>query len=182
MFPIHVRPNSFCVYAHYVLDVCIYVGMGSYSRAFSKHKRSKNWITLTENGYDVVIMHVFVSRKEAECCECELIKSIKPVCNLFHFPGWIPPHFIGNTWNSGRKHSVETRAKLSVSQKESWKKTKRKTGTRKPVKPIRCVNTGIVYKGLREAARALDMSPSAISQCINGNRLSAGGLKFVREA
>lgn len=42
-------------------------------------------------------------------------------------------------------------------------------------KKIICVETGKVYKAIKDAARELNLSDSHISQCCNGNRQTCGG-------
>lgn len=37
-----------------------------------------------------------------------------------------------------------------------------------------------IYNGLREAARMTGAHPSTISQCINGKKKHAAGLRFIR--
>ena len=174
-----VRLGEFCVYIHYVDDEPIYVGMGSASRAFNFKLRSVQWKEKTANGYRVVIESWWPSKDKAYDHEVKLIKLLRPACNMVH-NGWVQPGLAGNTWNIGRKHSEEAKKKLSASQKTSWEKTKRATGRRRPTKPIKCLDTGVVYDGLREAARQTGTHPSLISQCINNKRKHAAGLKFIR--
>jgi hypothetical protein len=42
------------------------------------------------------------------------------------------------------------------------------------------LDTGIIYDGLREAARQTGAHFTSISQCINGSKKTAGGLRFIR--
>lgn len=178
MFEMEIR-GGVCIYAHYVADQLIYIGMGTLERAFRVAFRPKAWQEKTKNGYRVVILCWFDNRKEAAREEKKLIKAFNPTCNLAHSVNYVS-HSIGNTWNIGRKLSKETKLKLSVSQKLSWEKTKRITGSRKPTKPIQCLDTGMIYSGLRDASRQTGACPSSISQCLNGFRRTAGGLRFQR--
>lgn len=41
--------------------------------------------------------------------------------------------------------------------------------------PVRCVETGVVYKSLEEAAKTLNLSKPNICNCCKGNRHTAGG-------
>ena len=67
------------------------------------------------------------------------------------------------TWNKGRSWSIEERKKFSQVQK-----------TRKPVQ---CVETGVIYLGIREAERQTGINRCSIKDCCN-NRAhckTAGG-------
>lgn len=172
-------PNKYCVYGHYVDDKLIYVGFGVSSRPFARANRSVEWAETAANGYDVYIFDWFDSAKEASIVESQLIKRYAPQCNKIH-NGWVNPASVGNTWNLGKRHSEESKRIMSAKQKESWLLTKRTTGRRRPTKPIKCLETGIVYDGLRDAARQTGVHYTCISQCINGHRKAVGGLRFVR--
>ena len=45
-------------------------------------------------------------------------------------------------------------------------------------KPVRCIETGVIYPSTREAERILGIHHSSISSCCNGTRQTAGGLHF----
>lgn len=42
-------------------------------------------------------------------------------------------------------------------------------------KPIKCLETGVVYPSATEAARQTNINQSSISQCCNGKQEIAGG-------
>jgi hypothetical protein len=44
--------------------------------------------------------------------------------------------------------------------------------------PILCIETGVIYSSLREAARAINRSWKQISECVRGNALTAGGFHW----
>jgi len=48
----------------------------------------------------------------------------------------------------------------------------------KPKKPVRCIETGVVYESCSEAGRQLETSPSKISMCCNGKRKTTGGFHW----
>lgn len=168
-----------CIYAHYVGEELIYIGSGTMERAFTVRNRSPEWKNLTSNGYSVVIIQRYNSKDQAEEEEKRLIKELNPRCNLI-YNGWVNPKAIGNSWNVGRKHSAVSKAIMSARQKASWIDTKRKTGRRRPRQPIKCLDTGAIYDGLRAAAKYTNVHFTCISQCVNGHRKTAGGLRFVR--
>ena len=173
---ISVPPNQTCVYAHYVGEQLIYIGVGSIERAFRIWCRSPEWKKLTRNGYRVEVIQWFENREDALEAEKRLIQELRPTTNLLH-NGYIPPHNIGCSWNVGRKHSDVSRAIMSARQKASWVKTKIH---RRPKVAIKCIDTGEVYPGLIEASKATAANYTSISQCINGHRRKAGGLIFVK--
>ena len=45
-------------------------------------------------------------------------------------------------------------------------------------KKVICVETGIIYNSIIEAAKAVDISPSSISGCCKGKRKTAAGLHW----
>ena len=57
------------------------------------------------------------------------------------------------------------------------KKTDAKNG-KKRSKPVRCVETNIIYISAHEASRQLSISQGNISSCCSGKRKTAGGLHF----
>ena len=57
------------------------------------------------------------------------------------------------------------------------KKIDAKNG-KKRSKPVRCVETNIIYTSAHEASRQLSISQGNISSCCNDNRQTAGGLHF----
>lgn len=46
------------------------------------------------------------------------------------------------------------------------------------ISPVVCVETGVVYSSLREAAKAINRSWKQISECVRGNALTAGGFHW----
>ena len=46
-------------------------------------------------------------------------------------------------------------------------------------KTIQCVETGIVYKSVKEASIVLNINVKSITMCVNGKRKKAGGYTFI---
>lgn len=173
-----VYTNKRCVYGHYVNNELIYIGAGTLFRAFSYYPRRALWKELVADGYDVIILAWYPDLKSAQDLEKKLIKQHKPKCNLAHngySNAW------GNKWNIGRRHTEKAKKILSEKLKASWRNGERKAGSVKPRMPIKCIETGIIYDGLREAARQTGFCPSHLSNCINGVIPHAGGYHFTRE-
>ena len=95
----------------------------------------------------------------------------------------------------GKQHSAETKALISKSRKGKGGDIpftpERKEKIRKaamgnqnaPQRTTRCVETGIIYRSAREAARQTGLRPAQISQCCRGERRTHGGLhwEYVEE-
>lgn len=98
-----------------------------------------------------------------------------------------------------RKHTVETRTKISKSKlghvtsmetREKIRKTKTgvKFGAHSPewnrhiseghLNEVICINTGIIYRNIKEAATQTGINRSAISNCVGGFAKTAGGFKW----
>lgn len=79
--------------------------------------------------------------------------------------------------NTGKTQSVETIAR----RKETWR-AKVATGWTKSgaghFKPVRCVETGVTYKSVKDAAVAIGSKPSNISGVLKGRLNTCQGLHF----
>lgn len=54
--------------------------------------------------------------------------------------------------------------------------TRTERASQKRYKPVRCIETGIVYPSIKAAGEAVGIEPTGISACLNGRgRVSAGG-------
>ena len=85
-------------------------------------------------------------------------------------------------WN-GKHHSEETKKKISEARKgkqgqtcsEDVKKKISEAQKLKRGKPVRCVETNIVYRNQKEASRQTGIDRSDIGKCCNGKKNTAGG-------
>lgn len=68
----------------------------------------------------------------------------------------------------GKHLSEETKKKMSISQMKAKKERK----------PIVCIDTGVCYSSIHEAARKLNITPACISRVYNGYRTKTHGLTF----
>lgn len=101
--------------------------------------------------------------------------------------------------NRGKKFSEEWRRKMSKSHKgvkhsaESYAKgveTKRANGTYEKIakiavingkqsgKRVRCLETGIVYKSITDAAKANGLNRVNVSECVRGIHKTCGGMRW----
>lgn len=90
----------------------------------------------------------------------------------------------GNHWmvgennpNYGKHHSAEVRKKISENRKgkglhefseEHKQRLREKHGGGADKKKVLCIETGIVYESINDAARALDINKKMISNCCRG--------------
>ena len=76
----------------------------------------------------------------------------------------------------GKKHSKETRDKISESKKNVSKETRRKMSNAKAKKQVICLTTGVIYESTREAERQTGIHSGDIVKCCKGKgrRKSAG--------
>lgn len=165
-----IPADKFCVYAHHVDGVCIYIGMGRPHRPFTRFHRRGKWFEFTKHGFNVEILSWHETKSAAREEETRLIKQLKPVCNSLH------------TGRPGRKHTAQDKAEMSKRLKERWKNNPNmRAGSVKARVAIRCVETGIVYPSLFQTSKETGFCPSHISQVINGRVPHAGGYHFIRE-
>lgn len=76
----------------------------------------------------------------------------------------------------GKKHTSESKKNMSVGQ--TGKKKTYKTGLSHSCKPVKCVETGSIYKALTIAAREMKISKCAISNVLTGRSKKAHGYHF----
>lgn len=79
----------------------------------------------------------------------------------------------------GKKHSNETKEKLSNISKERWQDEEYLAKMRqRPVpnrRPVRCVETGQVFKSIKQASDYIGINRSNIKDQLHGRQKSAGG-------
>lgn len=77
-------------------------------------------------------------------------------------------HMGQSAWNKGKNLSEEHKRKVSESSLN-----------RKDIsKPLRCVETRVIYESANEAGRQTGLSPSHINSCRNGKRKTCGGFHW----
>lgn len=204
------------VYQHIRLDndSVFYIGIGSdtqgyYSRAKRKSYRSEYWERIVKKaGYRIEIVKDGITWEEAKEIEREMIRKIgrDKLCNLTDggdgVLGWVPDDETRRTWSdqrkgapssfTGRKHSEETKKKLSERMKGNtiWKgrhqsdETKKKLSQAKKGQPspmrkkVMCIETGVVYDSCEEAARILGLPKNGVNRAASGVRKHTGGFHF----
>lgn len=91
--------------------------------------------------------------------------------------------------NKGRIVSEETRKKISLNNKRGFigrhhtEETKEAIRNKKESKKVMCIETGIIYKSIREVEREFEISHISISRCCRGVNKTAGGYhwKFIEK-
>lgn len=122
--------NIFYVYEHWRLDrdECFYVGKGKGKRAYDYGNRNKHWQAVTAkltrigSGYEVKMVATGLSQDEAFSLEIERIAFWKDKVDLTNI---LPGGLGGPTW-SGKKHTEETKKKISEAAKGNKSNTGRK--------------------------------------------------------
>ena len=84
--------------------------------------------------------------------------------------------------NTGKTNSVETRTKISKALKgKSFSEEHRKklaTANKTRCKKVRCIDTGVVYNSLTEAAKINNLNIGSLSQACNSNGQIKYGEKY----
>lgn len=76
----------------------------------------------------------------------------------------------------GKHHSLESRRKMSLANKGDKHPMYGKRGSLNPnSKKVICVETGIIYYGIHEASRVLNICFTSICKCCRGEQKTAGG-------
>ena len=83
----------------------------------------------------------------------------------------------------GKKHTDESKAKMSASAKARvgrvvTAETRQRLRLVQEKTPVRCVETGVVYDGVRIAAESVGVSASKISAVCHGRRKTTGGYQW----
>ena len=80
--------------------------------------------------------------------------------------------------NLGVPKSEVTRSRMSEAQSHRSAETRKRLSDAQAKKPVRCVETGVVYPGVSEAARNTGTCVSNITACCKGRRRSTGGFHW----
>lgn len=132
-----------------------------------------------ENFSHEILIDNIQTLEEANKLEIELIAKYHtwirdPECNGYNT----------TTGGSGRSHeqSEETKQKISDSLKGRVFSEEHLAKINKTLKrkPIICIETGLIYESISEAARQTGIRRENIKTAINGKRLSAGGYHWAK--
>lgn len=89
----------------------------------------------------------------------------------------------------GKRHTLESRAKMSASAKARTNRvctteTRAKLRTVQAKKAVRCIDTGAEFPGIHEAAEATGLQATKICAVCRGKRKSTGGIRweYVKES
>lgn len=128
--------KRFCVYFHWCEDEVIYIGSGTYGRAFTwENKRDAYHLARSGRGIRIEIVQTFADRLEAYASEAVYIAALAPVGNTHgKDPAFIDEHLL---------------------------KLGRPPADTKPV--IRCMPEGTEFKTLSAAASATGVSKASVS-------------------
>ena len=142
---------------------------------FGYKSQIKFWNAIQKYGwsnFEHLIIATNLTEQEASELEQQLIKSLNSIKNGYNIsPG-------GSTTN----HSQETLEKMRQSMlgKTHTEETKIKISQakEKDKKPVKCIETGIIYESGSYAAKMTGIDKSSISKCCQGQIYSAGGYNW----
>ena len=188
--------KKYTVYKHTAPNGKVYIGITSQSvnRRWQngKHYETNKFFkrAILKYGWDNFKHEIIASNlSQKEACELEimLIESIKSR----------NPKYGYNICSGGEKGSIghtvsdETKEKLRVANlgKKLSGETKRKISEhsktishieegKKKSKAVKCIETNVVYYGVREASRQTCISSSSICLCCKGKLKQAGGYQW----
>lgn len=188
-----MKDNVYKVYKHTSPSGKVYIGITKQSvqRRWQHGKHYDNndyfYRAIQKYGWDNFnhdILYTNLTQEEASKKEQELIKFYKSTNPNFGYN-----ISIGGEFGSlGHKLSEETKKKLSEINKgkKLSDETKRKIGEhsktishiedgKKKSKKVKCIETGTIYYGIREASRQTKINNGSICQCTKGKLKTAGG-------
>lgn len=113
-----VSNKMHCTYAHFnQSNQIFYYGKGSEKRASTKQNRNPKWHDMAKDGYKVEMLACWPTNKEALEHEKFLIRCAREMgWDLANITAGGQGVLGGKHW-VGRKHSAETKAKISASNK-----------------------------------------------------------------
>ncbi len=92
---------------------------------------------------------------------------------------WRLENLAWGTISDNNKDSYRNGRKLSGSVADPLARAKAAAkGCKKPNKPVRCVETGVVYPSTIEAQRVTGIDRTSIGRCCTGKQKTAGGLEW----
>jgi len=131
--------NHYCVYAHYLNGELMYIGAGSFQRAFSVTSRSPKYLqTFFEKYPTIEFWYISKNRRDVLKIESAWIKILNPPLNQ----------------NSLDREIMKDR----LSQKKGRVRNQ----------GVLCVETGIVFESIQHVAAAMKLNPSTLSNHLNG--------------
>lgn len=77
----------------------------------------------------------------------------------------------------GKKHTIESRLKMSISQKKI-KTKKEKILKGKFTRKVKCTRTGIIYNSIKECAEENNIHPATLCKKLNGTRKNNTTFKY----
>jgi hypothetical protein len=179
--------NKFCVYFHYRAsdNQLFYIGYGDLRRPYDFRNRSIVWKRVkNKHGVKVEIVAKNLSKNSATDLEIKYIKEYRPMCNF------APGGCGGDVWSnmsaeqkeqirekqrkaqSGKLHSQYGKSKTEET-KEKIRKAKESVS-----KPIRCIQTGQIFRSINEVSRSMNIGNSYIKNIIKGKNKTIYGYSF----
>lgn len=181
-------------------------------RSLNKNTHHNNFLQEDWNLYGIENFDFFVletcDRSDLDRLERKYISSLKTTNEEYGYnltsggiTHYSPTEYvrekIGET-SKGRKHSMETKNRMSKAHKgennhfygkhhteEAKKRMKEKhfdvSGSNNPrfnPEPVICIDTGIIYSSAYEASKELNLYSNSIRKCCQNKLKTTGGLRF----
>lgn len=161
-----VSSKPFCVYGHYLLDRCVYVGSGYLKRAFTfdsdrgdEHRR-----VMKGSDISVCIFERYATEKEARDAERCFIIAMQPELNKHHY--------------GIKTRTIRREITLANKAKRAERERKRRDAKHSRCRPIMCHQTLQYFYGPRHAGRKMNLCPARISAAVRGICRSVDGITF----
>lgn len=180
--------NRFCVYGHYTNNSheLFYIGKGTLSRAYSKKNRNLYWQRVAKKyGYYVEIFIKNLPEDTAYIQEILGIKEFSPRCN-FTKGGGGPSGFkqsretinrriypSGIHCRIGKKHSEETKQKISITKKTAGIVTK--------AYPVICIKSKKTWKTIKDCAKELGVKRTTLNAKLVGQCPNTTTIRYLKD-
>lgn len=199
-FPSESRPVSedlrFCVYAHFVdgEEDPFYIGEGTLKRAKSRSSRNRHWNfkASKHGGFRVEILAHGITKAEAVAMEARKIAELRargvvltnvcegpayPRCWILGLPSEQHPRFGARFKAPWISESNSRRKGQALKPRPDLAERNRSQAIKHYARPVRCVETGVEFGSVNEAAASVNLHNSKICRALKlGTR--SGGLHW----
>lgn len=138
-------------------------------RVWSKKRQIYLKHQLNQKGYHTVCLYAINGKVKRELVS--RLVALHFVPNPNNYP-------CVNHKDENKDNNIETNLEWCSRSYNINYGTRNEKASQKISKPIRCVETGVVYKSGRDASLALGVDYSAVSHVINGRQKTLKGLHF----
>lgn len=190
---VRMEPAKYCLYQHSSDGVVFYVGVGVSTRPFERIKRNALWdaFVAAAGAFDVMILQWSDNRLELLRAEAAAIGEHKPACNqmMNGYTHSEERRAKTSATHKGKVISEETRQRMSAASKarpNGWDGRSHSSEAVEKIRaaqtsyPVRCVETGLEFDSLCDAARTLAISKTSLRAHLGGRAKHVRGMTFER--